>query len=207
MTHKVKVTVLRGPDFYWQKACEFTVEKQGFTVAELAGCTCGVANSTVQQWVNAMKRQGEIIVVGARSSIAGKQAHVYGVFRMRREAPVVRRPDFTGRLGRAQQQLWNAMRTLPNFSIQELAVAASTEERPVSRNTANKYVAALARAGLVAAIELPVHGRKGRTGAIAGMWRLLKHHNRGPAAPQILQARFVFDPNRDEIVGESEVLS
>jgi hypothetical protein len=207
MTHKVRVTLLRGPEFYWFKACEFTREKQGFTVAELAGCTCGVTNSTIQQWVNAMKRQGELKVVGARPSIAGKAAHVYAVVRIRAAAPVVRRPDFSGIFGRAQQQLWNAMRTLPNFSIQELAVAASTEERPVSRNTANKYVAALARAGLVAAIEPPAHGRKGRTGSVAGLWRLLKHHNRGPQAPQILQARFVFDPNRDQIVGESEVLS
>jgi hypothetical protein len=207
MTHKVKVTMLRSPVFYWDKACAFTREKQGFTVAELAGCTCGVANSTIQQWVNAMKRQGELKVVGSRPSIAGKTAHVYAVVHIRATAPVVRRPDFIGMAGRAQQQLWNAMRTLPNFSLQELAVAASTEERPVSRNTANKYVAALARAGLVAAIEPPAPGRQGRTGAIAGMWRLLKHHNRGPLAPQILQARFVFDPNRDEIVGESEVLS
>jgi len=99
------------------------------------------------------------------------------------------------------------MRTLPQFTIQELAVAASTEERPISRNTANKYVAALARAGMVAAIEPPAAGAKGRVGAVAGLWRLLRGHNRGPEAPRILQARFVFDPNRDEVVGESEVLS
>jgi hypothetical protein len=206
MTHKVKVTLLRTPEFYWAKACEFTREKQGFTSAELAGCTSGVTIATVQKWLHSMTRQGELKIVGSRPAMAGKRAHVYAVVRIRATPPKLER-GFEGVLGRVQQQLWNAMRTLPNFTIQELAVAASTEERPVSRNAANKYVCALWRAGMVLAVERPVFGRKGVSGVAPGLWRLLRQHNRGPAAPQILQARFVFDPNRDQIVGESEVLS
>jgi hypothetical protein len=207
VTHKVKVTLLRGPDFYWEKACEFTRKKQGFTTAELAGCTCGVANSTIQQWVKAMNRQGELKVVGSRPTRPGcKAAHVYAVARIRTERPVVRVRESVSRRGRVQQQLWTAMRTLHNFSSQELAVAASIEECIVSRVATVNYIRFLSRVGMLIAIEEPAT-KKGHQGMIAGRWRLARVHNTGPLPPQIFQARFVFDPNRDQIVGESEVLS
>lgn len=196
----------RGPEHYWTVARAFGAA--GFTVGELAGCTNGVAYGTVQQWVNAMKRQGELMIVGSRKSgVGGKTAHLYAVVKQRSTPPVVRRVTFSGALGRAQQQCWNAMRVLPQFTIRELAVAASTEEHPVRENTANKYVAALHRAALIIAVDPPAFGKKGRIGACPGTWRLKKSADSGPRAPQIFQAKFVFDPNRSRIVGESEVSS
>lgn len=207
MSHSLKVTPLRSPDYYWAMACAFTRKKGGFTAAELAGATCGVANSTIRTWCGAMVRQGELKIVGSQPSTGGRAAQVYAVARIRTEAPAIRRPDFTGEGGRAQQQMWNAMRALPNFSIVELMAAASTEERPICQNTASRYVAHLTRAGLLHVVQPPLKGRPGKAGAVAGVWRLLKSHNRGPAAPRIHNCAFVYDPNRDEIVGESEVVS
>jgi hypothetical protein len=207
MTLALKVSVLRSPEFYWKKACEFTQRQGGFTAAEIAGCTSGVANSTVRTWAGAMVRQGELKIVGSHPSTGGRTAPVYAVVQIRTAAPAIRRANFIGLQGRAQQQMWNAMRALPNFSLDELAVAASTEERPIHRNTASRYVAHLTRAGVLVAVKPPLKGKKGHAGAVAGIWRLLKSRNSGPAAPRIHQCSFVYDPNRDEIVGGSEVFS
>jgi hypothetical protein len=207
MTHKLKVALLRGPEFYWRKACELTRDKQGFTAADLAGCTSGVANATVRRWLSAMRRQGEIKVIGAGRIVCGHVENIWAVVRIRDNAPAVERAGNLGMKGRAQQQMWNAMRILPNFTIKELAVAASIEERPVTLHLANWYVVLLARAGMVGLVEKPLFATRGCTPDVPGRWRLLRQHNSGPAAPQIFQARFVFDPNRDQIVGESEVLS
>jgi len=203
MTHSLKVALMRSPAAYWKSACAFG--RAGFTVAQLAGCTCGVANSTVRQWVRDMASQGELKVVGSEPGIAGKDKHRYAVSRLRMKAPVVRRPEFKGTLGRAQQQLWNTMRMLKeSWTLAELVLTASTEEILVSRNTANKYVAALARAGIVQVVKSPAYGQKGKLGAIAGRYRLTRKIT-GPKPPRILAAQFVFDPNSDKIIGASEV--
>jgi hypothetical protein len=154
-----------------------------------------------------MHRQGELHVVGARPGIAGKQAHLYAVVKKKARAPVVRRPDFVGSFGRSQQYLWTAMRTLGSFTVEDLAVFASTDDVTIKPNTARKYIGALVRVGIVTVVEPPRFGKKGVLGATRGRWRLPASQNRGPNAPKIFQASFVFDPNRSEIVGESEVSS
>ncbi len=194
----------RGPEHYWRMACE--IGAAGFTVGDLAGCTNGVAYGTVQQWVNAMKRQGELKIVGERDSgVGGRSAHVYAVVQNRRVAPVVRRASFTGDLGRRQQYLWSAMRILRQFTIAELAYSASTDEVVILQNTARKYVAALEGAGVLVTVRQPAAGKKGQVGAQPGAWRLRKSCDTGPKAPQIFEAKFVFDPNKSRIVGPAEV--
>jgi len=203
MTHTLKIAMMRSPAAYWKAACDFG--SKGFTTSDLSGCTCGIAHSTVRQWIQAMRRQGELVVVGSVPGIAGKERYLYAVKRKREKAPVVRRPDFKGALGRAQEQLWNTMRMLKeSWTLSELALTASTEEVLVSRNTANKYVAALVRAGIVQAVKAPTFGAKGHMGAVAGRYRLTRKIT-GPKPPQVLAAQFVFDPNSDKIIGESEV--
>lgn len=207
MTLNVKVAVLRGPDFYWSKACELTAKKGNFTVAELAECTSGVTNATVRRWVNSMRRQGEFKIVGSGRVVCGKIENVLAVVRIRPTAPAVEREGFFGVKGRAQQQLWNTMRILPNWTIKELAVAASTDDRPVSAHQANWYVQRLVTAGMVIQVEKPRFETRGCTPDQPGRWRLARQHNRGPYAPQIREARFVYDPNRDSVIGDGEVFS
>lgn len=203
---QIKVSLPKGPAHYWKVACAACAE--GFTVGELAGCTAGVAYSTVQQWVSALKRQGELKIIGARPTLGGKSAHVYAVVRAKVTPPVVRRPTYEGRLGLCQQNLWNAMRRMSHFSLQELCFAASTEGVTIPRNTASKYIAALVRADLIQVVEAPCAGKKGHVGAVAGLWRLKKSAAAlGPKAPQIFQAKFVFDPNNGRVIGQAEVQS
>lgn len=199
----VPIALPRGPEHYWKVAREFGAT--GFTLSDLAGCTNGVARSTVKHWIGDMVAAGVLKVVGARKAIAGRDAHVYAVAIKAAKAPVQRRADYTGERGRIQQQLWTAMRTLGQFGIRELAAAASTDDLAIKPRTAEEYVRRLTRAGVLIVVEPYAKGKPGATGARAGVWRLKKSADTGPRAPKVFKATIVFDANRSAIIGESEV--
>jgi hypothetical protein len=90
------------------------------------------------------------------------------------EAPPHRRGYAGG--GDRQHAIWNAIRSLRNFSVAELAIACSTEELPVSQDAALDYVNGLTRAGYVRAAGT---ARRSRT----RMYALLPARNTGPRAP------------------------
>ena len=199
----VPIALPRGPEHYWSVANKFGAK--GFTLGELAGCTNGVAYSTVKAWVYAMVRQGAVKRIGSRKSAIGLPAHIYAVAIKAAKAPVQRRADYQGVRGKTQQQVWTAMRTLGTFSLVELTAAASTPEHPVKRRTAEEYVRRLSNAGVLAVVEPYAKGKPGATGARAGTWRLVKRADTGPLAPKVFNASIVFDANTQKIVGESEV--
>ncbi|MCC2110381.1 MAG: hypothetical protein KDJ40_23545, partial [Hyphomicrobiales bacterium] len=165
----VPIALPRGPEHYWSIAKKFGAK--GFTLGELAGCTNGVAYSTVKAWLYAMVKQGAVKQIGSRKSAIGQPAHVYAVAIKTAKAPVQRRQDYQGVRGKTQQQVWTAMRTLGTFSLVELTAAASTPEQPVKRRTAEEYVRRLANAGVLAVVEPYAKGKPGATGARAGTWR------------------------------------
>lgn len=95
------------------------------------------------------------------------------------EAPPERRT--TGGLGTRQQLLWTAMRTLKQFSAAELAVAASTDDIVIPRETAASYISDLVKAGYLATIG-PATQKP-----TVPFYRLLASHNSGPRAPIVLR--------------------
>ncbi len=183
-----------GPDYYWQRACEFG--EAGFTAHELWFTTRGVARSTVRIWLERMVKIEAIAIVGMR--FEARQPHpprVYAVVRPTSQPPV----DADRGYGQAQQQLWTAMRTLAQFTVTELAAAASTDALTISRSTAQKWVSRLAAAEIVVAV------RKGRNAKRdSAVWRLRPAANTGPLAPKRYRAAFFFDPNQKVVIGPSE---
>ncbi len=200
----VPVALPRGPEHYWKIARQFG--PTGFSIEQLAGCTNGVAYSTVKHWVYELVEAGALRVVGARKSSIGLPAKIYAVAIKATKAPVQRRPDYTGARGKIQQQIWTAMRTLQTFRLAELAASASTEECKVPVRTAEEYVRRLTRGGLLIVVEPYKRGGNGRgVGAKAGVWRLKKSADTGPLAPKVFKASIVFDANRAAVVGQPEV--
>lgn len=200
----IPIALPRGPEHYWNMARGFGAE--GFTLEQLAGCTNGVAYSTVKDWTYAMVAQGAIKAIGARKSSIGLPAKIYAVAIRATKAPVQRRADYQGKRGRVRQQVWTAIRGLKTFGLAELAVSASTEEYPVKLRTAEEYVRRLTNAGLLIVVTPYKRGGNGRgVGAKAGVWRLKKSADTGPLAPKVFNASIVFDANRSAIVGQAEV--
>lgn len=202
---EIPVQLPRGPEHYWKVMC--AAGSAGFTVGDVAGCTNGVAWSTVKDYITRLAKEGLVKVIGGKPSAGGVKIHVYAVTKISTMAPVLRRPDYTGVRGRSQAQVWTAMRSLGAFTLRELAVAASTDDHVVKPRTAEAYVRMLMKAGIVVAVEPYAKGRKGRpfgAGAAPGTYRLTRAGNTGPAAPKVFKASIVFDPNKNRVVKVAE---
>ncbi len=86
---------------------------------------------------------------------------------------------------RPQQHMWNILRgpqARPRIDIPTLALLSSTDDVPVTRIMARRYVGQLVTGGFLA--------DEGD-----GQFRLLSGGNTGPLAPRVMAARFLFDPN------------
>lgn len=192
----------RGPEFYWRWIKRFG--KASFTVNQLHQATRGVTRSTVKDYVQILKSEGLIAAVGTTKG-AGPRARAalrYAVVQTNVAiAPSGKRGSVRDRLrGARQQQLWNAMRVLPSFTLEALTLHASTEDVEVSISTTRTYVGRLVKAGLVATIE-PVGRVEGfRTGFLPATLRLVPSANSGPSPLRIIGQR-IFDPNKRDFVG------
>lgn len=189
--------IRRGSAYYWQVVRDLTAQDRSrlITIEDVLGHTNSVEKSTVRQWLINLADAG--ILERIRPSVPGEATS----FR------VVRRPTVLPQLARdgrsvpsGQEAIWNALRALRSFSASELALAASTEERAVSLQTAKSYIKHLHGAGFLI-VEQP--GRAGKAARLA-RWRLKPSMNRGPLAPKVLRTKLVYDPNIEEVVGEAE---
>jgi hypothetical protein len=121
-----------------------------------------------------------------------------GMYRLKespKETPRLRR-DGSKAPPCKQQQMWVAMRALARFSTAELAMAASTDDAKVDEVAAQSYIVRLHAAGYLAVVT----PAKRRIGGRA-IWRLKPSMNTGPRAPQVMRTRFVWDPNREAVMG------
>lgn len=89
--------------------------------------------------------------------------------------------------GTATEAMWRTMKILRHFDLDTLTAHVNMTHR-ISRNMANKYTAALERAGYLA------NSGSGR----CKKFTLLK--NTGAMAPQMMEVRELYDPNLDEII-------
>jgi len=201
MTRKpihIEVAMPSGPAHYWR---EMMARPKGFTIREIALCSEGVAYKTVKRYVEFLKAGGFVVRVGARRDGYALQA-IYAVKKRVTKPPIKRLDPLRAPLT-AREAMWNAIRALSQFTVMELAVSASTEERPVAQRTADHYVRALLRAGVLQAVA-PPETLKGR-GSTPGVYRLVKSANTGPLAPKLCVAGFVFDPNKNRVLGDAVV--
>lgn len=109
------------------------------------------------------------------------------------EAPRVNKDGKPVTAGLANGQMWLTLRVLKDFNADELALAASTPEQPISIEAAVAYVAALKRGRYLAVTALSKPGTKAR-------FRFIRARNTGPRAPLIQRDRSVMDANTGEVV-------
>lgn len=191
---------LSGPQHLWKIAQEKFGFGAQFTVRDLYGYSNGVSKVTVKLVVANWIATGAVEALPyqkGRQSDGKWQPAFYRLKSQTAAAPVRRRAAYTGDRGRRQQQLWNAMRTLPQFGIPELAYAATTEDLVIENGIARSYVGRLLKAGALLSLVPYSKGKKGAfgKGADAGLYRLKPSANTGPKALRILKDGSIFDPN------------
>ena len=106
-------------------------------------------------------------------------------------APRVSRKGVPVTQGNGRAKVWQAMRILKEFSIEELRLTTS---HCSTYQTIKDYAMRLQRAGYLKATVARASGRGGR-------YRLLPGRNTGPLPPMIQRrGKRVFDPNLNQVV-------
>ncbi len=180
--------VRRGSAYMWSVVRDLTAADRAltFTVDQVLSQTNATEPSTVRKWLSTLVRAGIVEAVGSE-------------FRLKRRPVILPHLSNDGRIvACGQDALWTAIRGLKGFTPRELALLASTEERPVTEWTAKSYVKMLNAAGYLLTIGEGNSRRQAR-------YRLRPGMNTGPLAPQILRAKLVFDPNVQQVMGETVV--
>lgn len=103
------------------------------------------------------------------------------------EAPRVRVDGTTVTMGRGRENLWRALKRLGEFTIKELALAASDDEHQVAEREVETYICFLVRAGYLVSVD------KGR-------WRMPASKWTGPRPPMIQRTKQLYDPNLGKVV-------
>jgi len=147
-----------------------------FTVEDVVA-NCGAPQPVVKAYVDRLTHAGFACKVTSRGS---KLRLCQG------------RPAAAPCLWPDRQQLWNAMRALKAFTLDEVVFAAATEEVRIQRHVARNYVQQLLRAGYLSE-------NAKRIGPAADIvYRLKPGANTGPLAPSLVSIAFsvvVLDTN------------
>jgi len=150
---------------------------------------------TVQDYVQGLRCAGFIEACGKlenKDHPVGFQCTMYRLIKdVGVDAPRVRK---NGALlpARGRDRLWKAMRIMKDFSVMDVAVAASLPEAPVAEGEARSYCLFLARAGYLFELEKSKRYR----------FNVAQYH--GPKSPMILRTKTVVDGNTGELRWESE---
>ncbi len=190
-----------GPTLYWKLMRE--AGEDGFTCLDIQIYSGAGSQNTVRKYVNFLVAQNAIAFVdNVKSPKNSKAAKRYRVILESLQAPMPKHPNRAANYGRQTKQMWVALRALRNFSLNELAASASTEECVVELSNAYAYIGALISVGAVIALKPVV-----RTGNRwkAGVYRLKPSANTGPK-PLFVERKAgirVYDPNRDVYYGEA----
>ncbi|MBS7552063.1 hypothetical protein KHC23_00115 [Ancylobacter dichloromethanicus] len=190
---EMAVHVPRGHAAYWAIIREF--DAQGpWCVSDVDGQS-NAGRREVSAYVSRLVRAGLAHVVEHRRK-GPTPVPYYRLLDRRTEAPRLRR-DGSECQPTANEQMWRAMRSLATFDAKEIAFAASTDVVTVNEVAAKDYIKRLAGAGYLVVVQEAKAGRKGRP----AIWRLKPAMNTGPLPPLIMRTKFVWDANRQVVMG------
>lgn len=176
--------------------------KSAWTISDVHGETTGQPRHLkgIRNYVSALVKGGFARVASEIPNARGGGAtKFYRLVKKPAEAPALRSDGSIVPVS-AQQRIWNAMRTLRQFTADELAFTAAIGKRVLPRVTVERYLTDLNAAGyLVGGSTVP------RGQAVA--WRLKPAMNTGPMAPKILALHVVFDANRQTVITPDAVVA
>lgn len=193
-TIALSLRVPRGHDGFWSIIMDLGSRPGStFSQADIDGRT-NVDRATVSDYVRRLVRSGHLMVVSTET-VGVVRSHRYRLARPSRTTPRVRR-DGTECPEPALDRMWRAMKMLDRWTWIDLVEATTTETLPpVADATAKTYARRLHAAGV---LQVIVPGGPNRP----AVYRLLR--NVGAAAPRILRAHIVFDPNSNTVLGTPE---
>ena len=151
-----------------------------------------VSHSIVRQYIRHLHASGYLTV--QTGTLAADGGAIYRISKRQVETPRFKADGEPLASDQITANLWRGMKLLGYFKAEDLSFAASLPELPISKIDARRYCEDLAAAGYLLSRQDPA----GWT-----LYRLRPRMNTGPAAPRLLRARFVWDPNLGQIMGSA----
>lgn len=186
---RLSARVPRGYEGFWQVIRD--LDKAGeWTIADVFSQTNIRHKPTVSDYIHRLVRGGFAAVATERPTKHTSPEKCYRLVKRPSIAPSLRRDGTMSPLP-AQQRMWNAIRSLKRFSLDDLGFAAGGMAGAVPANTVKRYCTHLAAAGYLVS-----EGERN--------YRLKRSMDTGPQAPKILRLHVVWDANRAEVVGSAE---
>ncbi len=181
-----------GSAFWWQTILELTRSGETFTYADLDGASEPYHEKQLGRFLRKLEKAG--IILRKPSDDTTRR---FRLIKRQRTCPVISISDRESRMGAGQQAMWNVMRRRHGgFTVDDLALDASTEDMVIARNTAKQYCLLLHRAGILAV------QKAGKRGETRNIYVLKGSANTGPKPPRRMKTKFVFDPNRNQVLGD-----
>lgn len=178
-----------GAEYWWSCILDLTREGAGFSYAQLDGLSDPYHDRYLGRFLRKLEDAGFI----AKAALG---VRVYSLVKRQSQVPLIGLDRKESHRGQRLQNMWNVMRRRRSgFTVDELALDASTDDLVVARNTAKQYCLLLARAGMLA-VQAP-----GKRGEGRNIYVLRGSANTGPKPPRKMKATMVYDPNRETIVG------
>ena len=157
-----------------------------FSARDIRSELCGVPHlDTIRTYLTGLHNAGYLARIGERP-LRYRLVRDCGV-----DAPRVRKDGRAVVQGAGREQMWRAMSIMRDFSAQDLAINASTEEHFVEVEAAMEYCGWLHRAGYLQ--RLQAHDGPFR-------YRLIPRRYSGPRPPKIQRIQQVYDPNTGQVV-------
>jgi len=183
--------VLRGWDHYWSVIMDFAMCDTPFSAHDI-NARSDARRSDIRDFLKRLKLAGFI-------EETGEDPVAFRVLKKQSATPRVRRDGSVIEGAGCNQAMWNLMRGpvgRSGFTADDLEKLASTDDVRVSKANAKSYIQRLNGAGYL------ILRQKGGPQKLA-VWALLPDMNSGPVAPKVLRSHMIFDPNKQEIVGET----
>ena len=181
----VTLKIPRSEEGYWT-LLRYLDGRGGFTIGDATRRLPEDARTDLAGYVGLLLKAGYLAASNAGSGFLR-------ITRPQPEAPRLTRSGKQRVVSTRQSYLWRGMKMLGFFTIADLVHATSGPDLAISSEHAERYVDELAAAGYLLS-----RAERGRT-----VYRLKPQMNTGPAAPQALRARFVWDPNLCRVMGDA----
>lgn len=195
MQVKLDVTGARplrnGSVFWWQTILDLTRDENEFSYQQLDGASDPYHEKYLGQFLRKLETAGFIKRASTDNS------RVFSLVVRQSNCPIITATGKEVLIGKRLQNMWNVIRkSRGGFTVEELALDASTEGAVVARNTAKQYCLMLQRAGIL------VVQKAGKRGESRNIYVLKGSANTGPKPPRRMKATLVFDPNRNAVLGD-----
>lgn len=177
--------LLRGWDHYWSLIREHGADRATFTAYQIAQhCEPGM-DAEVRDYV------ARLVAGGIAERVDGRVR----LLKRPRPTPCFYRDGRPFRQAQARQQLWNVLRReVGGVTIKDLAIAASTDDVPVTPKAAAHYAYGLTRQGILV--------KSKAAGSVGVYFRLTGTGNTGPRPPVLMRSQLVYDPNSGGVIGD-----